>query len=98
MDRPKGWAMPFSIPPGLEARRRLGPEWATWLDRLPQLAAGLVDDWALTPDGTSLHGYCSLVLPVRTAGGLPAILKIGLSTTRASTSTWPSNGGAVTAP
>jgi streptomycin 6-kinase len=70
--------MPFSIPPGLESRRRLGPEWATWLARLPQLAAGLVVDWALTLDGTSLHGSCSLVLPVRTAGGLPAILKIGL--------------------
>ena len=70
--------MPFSIPPGLEARRRLGPEWATWLDGLPQLAAGLLVDWALTLDGTSLHGSCSLVLPVRTAGGLPAILKIGL--------------------
>lgn len=69
--------MPLQIPPGLEAQRRLGPDWATWLDTLPRLAEELVDDWALTLDGTSLHGYCSLVLPVRTAGGGPAMLKVG---------------------
>ena len=38
--------MPIPIPPGLEAQRRLGPEWATWLDALPRLADELVDDWA----------------------------------------------------
>jgi streptomycin 6-kinase len=70
--------MPILIPPGLEAQRRLGPDWAAWLDRLPRLAEELVDDWALTLDGAPLHGYCSQVLPVRTAGGGPAMLKVGI--------------------
>ena len=69
--------MPFPIPHGLEAQRRLGPEWAGWLDGLPRVAEELVDDWELTLDGTPMHGYCSLVLPVRTAGGGPAMLKVG---------------------
>lgn len=70
--------MPLPIPPGLEAQRRLGPLWVTWLDRLPHLAEELVDDWVLTIDGAPMHGSCSLVVPVRTAGGLPAMLKIAL--------------------
>jgi streptomycin 6-kinase len=70
--------MQFLIPPGLETQRRLGPEWAAWLDRLPHLAEELVDDWGLALDGVPTHGFCSLVLPVRTAGGRPAMLKAGL--------------------
>lgn len=70
--------MPLPIPPGLAAQRRLGPEWAAWLDRLPRLAEELIEDWALTLDGVPTHGFCSLVLPVRTAGGRPAMLKAGL--------------------
>ena len=66
------------IPAALADQRSLGPEWATWLDTLPRLAEELVDDWALTLDGAPLHGFCSLVLPVRAAGGSPAMLKIGL--------------------
>jgi streptomycin 6-kinase len=54
-----------------------GPEWAAWIERLPRLVRELLDEWALTPDGTPLHGYTALVLPVRTTGGRPAVLKIG---------------------
>lgn len=66
------------IPAELEARRGLGPEWARWLDRLPRLAADVADEWGLTPEGESWHGSSSLVLPVTTAEGVPAALKIGL--------------------
>lgn len=64
------------LPAGLEARRRLGPDWDRWLDRLPRLAGDLLDDWALTAAGDELwHGYCSLVVPVTTDDGTTAVLK-----------------------
>jgi streptomycin 6-kinase len=68
--------MSLTVPPDLDAQRRLGPEWAAWLDRLPRLAAGVVEDWQLVPDGPPMHGHASLALPVRTAGGRPAVLKV----------------------
>jgi streptomycin 6-kinase len=51
-------------------------DWAAWVDRLPGLAQGLLDEWELTVDGLLMHGYCSLVVPVLTAGGERAVLKI----------------------
>ncbi|SEC83419.1 streptomycin 6-kinase [Nocardioides exalbidus] len=68
--------MSVTIPPGLLAQRALGKDWSDWLDRLPRLTADLLDDWHLVPDGESLHGYCSLVVPVRDADGVPGGLKI----------------------
>jgi streptomycin 6-kinase len=67
-----------AVPPGLDAQRRLGPEWAGWLDRLPRLRGDLLEEWGLTPDGAPTHGFCSLVLPVRDVEGVPTMLKIGL--------------------
>jgi len=64
------------IPAALDAQRRIGPDWTAWLDRLPALADEIVADWQLTLDGESTHGFCSLVAPVRTAGGAPAALKV----------------------
>ncbi len=64
------------IPPGLDSQRSLGPDWAAWLDRLPALAGSVLADWELTTDGASLHGFCSLVLPVRTPNGTAAVLKL----------------------
>ena len=55
---------------------RLGPDWAGWLDRLPRLAADLVEEWELTLDGPVWHGFCSLVPAVRTEDGTPAVLKL----------------------
>lgn len=69
-------ASPPPVPAGLRQRRLLGPLWGSWLDRLPRLAADLLDEWELTVDGDPLHGWCSLVLPVRTAGGRDAVLKL----------------------
>jgi streptomycin 6-kinase len=64
------------IPESLLAYAARGPEWVTWLDRLPRLAAELLEEWGLTLDGEGLHGQASLVLPVRTTSGRPAMLKI----------------------
>ena len=66
----------MKVPTALDDQRRLGPDWADWLDRLPGLADSILDEWRLTPDGEAMHGFCSLVLPVRTAAGTPAALKI----------------------
>ncbi len=68
--------MPVAIPPGLLDQRGLGEDWGRWLDRLPRLADELLGDWHLRPNGGSLHGYCSLVVPVSDADGAPGALKI----------------------
>lgn len=63
------------IPAELDAQRRLGPEWAAWLDRLPRLADELLAEWRLTRTGAPLYGFTSLVVPVRGPDG-EAMLKI----------------------
>ncbi len=68
----------MEIPPALLSQARLGPEWGDWLDRLPELASDLLDEWQLTVDGDPMHGFCSLVLPVRTTSGGPAVLKVAI--------------------
>lgn len=54
-----------------------GPQWARWVDALPGIAESAMQRWALGPDGDPTNGHCSLVLPVRTADGVAAVLKIG---------------------
>jgi streptomycin 6-kinase len=69
--------LPFDLPAGLTRQAALGPRWVSWLDGLPRTVAALVEEWELTFDGGNpLHGYCSLVVPVRTTGGRPAVLKV----------------------
>ena len=64
------------LPAGLEKQRGLGPDWGAWLDGLPREFATLLEEWELTRDGDDLwHGFCSLVAPVRTVEGEPAVLK-----------------------
>jgi streptomycin 6-kinase len=53
-----------------------GPQWATWIDSLPKLIRDVLAQWRLRPDGPATHGYCSLVLPVRTPDGAAAMLKL----------------------
>ncbi len=65
------------MPPGLRAAAARGADWAEWIDRLPALTAGLLDEWRLQPDGELTHGHCSLVLPVRTGAGESGALKVG---------------------
>lgn len=68
--------MAVTIPSGLLSQRALGDDWSAWLDRLPQLARDLLDQWHLTPTADALHGYCSLVVPVVDADGVAGALKI----------------------
>ena len=63
------------VPTDLESRRSLGADWAGWLDRLPRLVRDLLEEWELAVDGEAMNGWCSLVVPVRTADGEPAALK-----------------------
>jgi len=65
------------IPAAVRAMAGRGPEWAAWVDGLPATVRLLVEQWRLRTDGDPTHGHCSLVLPVRTADGVAAALKIG---------------------
>jgi streptomycin 6-kinase len=67
--------IPFEIPRDLAAPRPWEPDWARWIDALPRVVRDVVDEWELTYDGQPMHGYCSLVLPVRMADGRPAAAK-----------------------
>jgi streptomycin 6-kinase len=68
--------LPFAIPPGLARQIELGPTWADWLARLPRLVRDVADEWELTFDGAPLHGYTSVVIPVRQLDSSPAVLKV----------------------
>ena len=48
-----------------------------WVDGLPALHSAVLEQWELVSDGAAMPGSCSLVFPVRTAGGQPAALKLG---------------------
>ncbi|PRZ35232.1 streptomycin 6-kinase [Antricoccus suffuscus] len=37
----------------------------------------MLREWDLTEDGAPMHGFCSLVIPVRAAAGQRAVLKLG---------------------
>ncbi|WP_246456219.1 aminoglycoside phosphotransferase family protein [Nocardioides mesophilus] len=69
--------MSLTLPPGLSGQAALGQDWADWLDRLPRLAVEVLEEWGLQRDGDRLwHGAASLVMPVRTDAGGPAVLKV----------------------
>lgn len=67
----------FAVPSGVSAMARRGPDWDDWVQSLPSTVEDAVDTWQLRVDGAASCGHCSLVLPVRTAGGAAAMLKIG---------------------
>ena len=66
----------LTLPAGVLAFAGRGPDWGAFVERLPALARDLLAEWELTVDGDAKHGYCALVLPVRTASGRPAMLKV----------------------
>ncbi len=66
----------IELPAAVRAMSARGPQWQTWVDGLPKSVAGQLDDWDLVPDGAALHGFCSVVLPVRTGDGVLAMLKV----------------------
>ncbi len=65
------------LPAGVVGMARRGPDWAGWVDLLPGLVRDLLEEWQLSTDGWMMHGFCALVVPVRTTGGRPAVLKVG---------------------
>ena len=65
------------LPDGVLGFADRGPDWAAWVDALPRLTADVLEEWQLSVDGALMHGFCALVVPVRTAGKRPAVLKIG---------------------
>ncbi|WP_432943566.1 aminoglycoside phosphotransferase family protein [Kribbella sp. CA-253562] len=66
----------FVIPQTLHQTYADDEEALRWLRTLPETAAGFLDRWQLTVDGPPMHGAASLVLPVRRADGVAAILKL----------------------
>jgi streptomycin 6-kinase len=64
------------LPPGVLAFAERGPDWAAFVERLPGLLRGLLAEWELVVDGPATHGFCALVVPVR-SGDAEAMLKIG---------------------
>ena len=67
----------IELPDGVLGMARRGADWARWVDALPTLVRDLLDGWDLGVDGWMMHGYCALVVPVRTTSGGPAVLKVG---------------------
>jgi streptomycin 6-kinase len=68
---------PEGLPDAVVAMAERGPEWLRWVEGLSALRRGVLDEWSLRSDGEPQHGHCSLVQPVRTAAGRPAVLKLG---------------------
>jgi streptomycin 6-kinase len=68
--------LPFEIPPGLARNASIGPTWADWLGRLPRLVRDVAEAWSLTFDGEPMHGFGSLVAPVREESGRASVLKV----------------------
>jgi streptomycin 6-kinase len=64
------------LPAGVLAMAARGEDWSTWVERLPATVRGILEEWQLSVDGQVAHGYCSLVAPVRTTSGRPAVLKV----------------------
>ncbi len=53
-----------------------GAAGAAWIEKLPALVAESCERWSLTIDGASMHGVAGLVVPVTTAAGVRAVLKV----------------------
>lgn len=65
----------IDLPEAVRAMGTRGPRWQSWVDGLPRLIRDQLDEWELRADGPAFHGYCSIVLPVRTRERRPAVLK-----------------------
>jgi streptomycin 6-kinase len=64
------------LPEAFAAYAARGAAWAAFVDRLPGLLGDLLEEWQLTTDGEATHGHAAVVVPVRTAAGRPAVLKV----------------------
>jgi streptomycin 6-kinase len=89
--------VPVEIPADFLVVASRGQDWADWLDRLPRLTRELLDEWELRVDGSTSYGNCALVVPVKTADGEAAVLKVQFPHWEAETEhlalrTWDGNG------
>ncbi|HEY2949319.1 MAG TPA: aminoglycoside phosphotransferase family protein [Micromonosporaceae bacterium] len=68
----------IAVPPELAASHAKyhGDAGRAWIAALPEAAAGYLDRWDLRLDGPARHGVVALVLPVLTADGTRAVLKL----------------------
>jgi len=66
----------LQLPDGVLGMADRDDAWADWVTRLPRLAQGLLDEWGLREDGWSMHGYTSLVVPVRDDDDQALVLKV----------------------
>lgn len=85
--------MTYDLIPALFAHDIIGREadgylsGEDWLHGLPRLLQDLLDEWELEPAGRSMHGACSVIVPVRLHGaGREAI---GLSGEAVLKVSWP---------
>jgi streptomycin 6-kinase len=69
---------PIDVPASLfdSHRKYFGEAGCAWVAASPHLAAELLDRWRLRLDGPPTCGCVALIVPVRTADGTPAILKL----------------------
>jgi streptomycin 6-kinase len=67
----------IELPAAVQAMSARGPDWARWVETLPDWTRSQLREWELRVDGAATHGTTSLVLPVRTPRGRPAVLKMG---------------------
>lgn len=68
--------MPVEIPAEFAKVATRGADWADWLAGLPRLVRELLAEWELRVDAGPTYGNCALVVPVRTADGAAAVLKV----------------------
>lgn len=68
--------MTVRLPESMLAAAGWGESWARWLAALPRMVDGLLDDWALRPQGSLMHGKCALVVPVVEESGRACVLKV----------------------
>ncbi|MGB3484789.1 MAG: aminoglycoside phosphotransferase family protein [Mycobacterium sp.] len=66
----------IELPAAVRAMAVRGPQWQTWIDELPAAVRRQLADWELRADGDVMSGHASVVVPVRAADGLSAVLKI----------------------
>jgi streptomycin 6-kinase len=64
------------LPDGVLGMAQRDGDWAAWVEALPALVEGLLEEWQLTTDGWMMHGFVALVVPVRTTSNRPAVLKV----------------------
>ncbi|MEV7397232.1 aminoglycoside phosphotransferase family protein [Aeromicrobium sp. NPDC092404] len=67
--------LPFELPQSFLAIADRDEQWAAWVDSVPRIVHDLIAEWDLAVDGEPMHGWTSLVVPVR-AQGRPAVLKV----------------------